>query len=76
MKVKVHRTPEEFDKITLKEFHNLWYNHALTLGQIAKMYGVDRDTVKAKKKAFNLTTFGCAMMTIAGGGKYKKYPIE
>ena len=71
MRVKQERTPEEFSKITQVEFHNLWWNKAMTQGQIAKLYGVTRKEVVAKRKELKLNNFNCAMMRVAGGDKYK-----
>ena len=69
--MKQTRTPEEFEKIDKMEFYRLWFKKALTLGQIAKMYGVKREEVVAKKKEFNLTTYKCAVLSVLGGDKYK-----
>lgn len=76
MKVEQTRTPEEFDKITRVEFYKLWFgarlsDNPMTLGQIAKMYGVDRATVKAKKKELHLTWLLCGFMYVAGGDRWK-----
>lgn len=75
-KVVQTKTPEEFEKITRVEFYRLWFgatmkDNPMTLGQIARMYGVDKKTVKAKKKELGLTWLGCGIMFVAGGDKYK-----
>lgn len=77
MKIEQTYTPEDFDKITRVEFYRLWFGASLrdtplTLGQIAKMYGVDRKTVKAKKKELGLTWLNCGLMYVAGGSKYRE----
>lgn len=70
-RIKQEKTPEEFEKITKKEFHNLWYNRALTLRQIGIIYGVDRKTVNKKRKELKLTTINCALLWFYGGDTYK-----
>lgn len=75
-KVTQTKTPKDFEKITRVEFYNLWFgaswkDNPMSLGQIAKMYGVDRKTVKAKKKELGLTWLSCGIMFVAGGDKYK-----
>lgn len=75
-KVIQTKTPEEFEKITRVEFYRLWFgetmkDNPMTLGQIARMYGVDKKTVKAKKKELGLTWLGCGVMFVVGGDKYK-----
>lgn len=75
-KVTQTKTPKDFEKITRVEFYNLWFgaswkDNPMSLGQIAKMYGVDRKTVKAKKKELGLTWLSCGIMFVAGGDRYK-----
>ena len=75
-KITQTKTPKDFEKITRVEFYNLWFgvswkDNPMSLGQIAKMYGVDKKTVKAKKKELGLTWLNCGIMFVAGGNKYR-----
>lgn len=75
-KITQTKTPEDFKKITRNEFYRLWFgaswkDNPLTLSQIAKMYGVDKATVKAKKKELGLTWLNCGIMFVTGGQKYR-----
>lgn len=75
-KITQTKTPKDFEKITRVEFYNLWFGASwkdtpMSLGQIAKMYGVDKKTVKAKKKELGLTWLNCGIMFVAGGSKYR-----
>ena len=75
-KIEQTKTPEDFDKIARVEFYKLWFgasmkDNPMSLKQIAKMYGVDKQTVKSKKKELGLTWLVCGLMFIAGGDKYK-----
>lgn len=75
-KITQTKTPEDFEKITRVEFYRLWFgaswrDNPMTLGQIAKMYGVDKKTVKTKKKELGLTWLNCGLMFVAGGDKYR-----
>ena len=75
-KITQTKTPEDFEKITRVEFYNLWFgaswkDNPMSLGQIAKMYGEDKKTVKAKKKELGLTWLNCGIMFVAGGNKYR-----
>lgn len=75
-KITQTKTPKDFEKITRIEFYNLWFgaswkDNPMSLGQIAKMYGVDKKTVKAKKKELGLTWLNCGIMFVAGGNKYR-----
>lgn len=72
MKIVQTKTPEEFTKITIPEFFDLWWAKAMTQGQIAKYYGVTRKEVVAKRKELGLTNIKCAFMAQAGGDRYKK----
>lgn len=76
MKIKQERTPEEFQKIDIVEFHRLWYIKALTDKQIAILYGVTKEEVKEKRKEFKLNALNCAVMYLAGGDKYKGKDIK
>lgn len=76
VKITQTKTPKDFEKITRVEFYNLWFgaswkDNPMSLGQIAKMYGVDKKTVKAKKKELGLTWLNCGIMFVAGGNKYR-----
>lgn len=75
-KVEQTKTPKDFEKITRVEFYRLWFGASMkdkpmTLGQIGKMYGVDKKTVKVKKKELGLTWLMCGLMYVAGGERYK-----
>lgn len=75
-KITQTKTPEDFEKITRVELYNLcfgasWKDQPLSLGQIAKMYGVDKKTVKAKKKELKLGWITCGVLFVAGGPKYR-----
>ena len=75
-KITQTKTPEDFEKITRVEFYKLWFgatwkDKPMTLGQIAKMYGVDKKTVKEKKKELKLTWLTCGVLFVAGGNSYR-----
>lgn len=71
MKITQTSTPEEFSKLTRPDFHQLWFNEALTDKQMAKMFRVDVAEVKRKRKALGLNWFSSAMLFLAGGNLYK-----
>lgn len=71
MKITQTNTPEEFSKLSRPDFHQLWFNEALTDRQIAKKFGVDVAEVKRKRKALGLNWFNSAMLFLAGGNLYK-----
>lgn len=70
------RNPETFSKITYEEFYELYFgksihDNPMSLKQIAKLYGVDKKVVKAKKKELHINFLNCAIMFVAGGSKYR-----
>lgn len=69
--MKQTKQPEDFDKLDRVQLHQLWFNQALTDGQVAKMYGIDKQTVREKRKKFGLNWFSAATLWITGGPKYK-----
>lgn len=76
VKITQTKTPEDFAKITREEFYKLWFgatlkDNPMSLGQIAKIYGVDKKTVKEKKKELGLTWLNCGIMFVAGGSRYR-----
>ena len=71
MRIKQEKTPDDFKNIDKIEFYRLWFKKALTMRQIAKMYGITREEVNHTRKEVGYTTFKCAFLSIMGGEKYK-----
>mgnify|MGYP003299368298 CR=1 FL=1 len=71
MKIVPKYTEEDLNKITNWEFHDLWFNKALTDRQMAKLFNVDVSKIKKKRKEFGLNWFNSAMMFLAGGDRFK-----
>ncbi len=70
-KIEPTYTEEEFLKLKRTELHQIWFNEALTDGQIAKLYRTDKKTVKARRKELGLGVISCAFLSITGGPAYE-----
>lgn len=75
-KIEQTRTPEDFTKISRAELYKLWFgarlsDSPLTDRQIAKMYGVTKEEVKAKRKKLKIGWLSCGFMYVTSGDKYK-----
>lgn len=72
MRIIQTKSPDDFKNIKPLELYDLWFHKALTDRQIAKMYGITKNDVKQKRKEFKYTIWRCAILSVAGGTKYKK----
>lgn len=72
IKIRQIKTPDEFEKIKRAELHRLWFNQAMTDKQIATMYGVDKKTVRAKRKELNIKWLNSGVLSVAGRPEYKE----
>ena len=75
-KITQTKTPEDFEHITKKELYALWFgvkmfDTPLSDKQIATMYGVTKQDVRAKRKEKHLNWLSCALLYVAGGKAYK-----
>ena len=71
MKITPKYTEEDLKDITQWEFHDLWFNKALTDRQMAKLFNVDVSKIKEKRKEFGISWLSAGMMYVAGGDKFK-----
>lgn len=71
MKIEQKYTEEDFKKLTLPQLHQIWFNEALTDGQIAKIYCTSKEVVKEKRKELGLTIIRGAFLSITGGKAYE-----
>lgn len=71
-KIEQTRTPEDLQKLTLKEFHRLWFIDAMTDRQMAKMFGVTRKDVKKRRKELKLNMLRAGMLYVYGGPTFKE----
>ena len=69
--MKQIKQPEDFEKLDKAQLHQLWFNEALTDGQVAKMYGIEKNVVKQKRKEMKLNWFSAATLFLMGGSRYK-----
>ena len=64
-------TTEDFEKLTQRQFWELWYNQSLSYRKIGKMYGVDPKRVRQKRKELGLTYFASTYMGLSEKEKQK-----
>ncbi len=48
-------TEDDFEKLTQRQYFDLWYVQGLNYKKIGKMYNVDPKRVRAKRKELGLT---------------------
>lgn len=70
-KIEPKYSEEELMKLTLPQFHQLWFHEALTDKQIAKLYNTSKEVVTTRRKELGLTTINAAMLSITGGKLYE-----
>ena len=58
-------------RLTRQQFHQKWFNEALTDRQMAKLYNTTVKVVKQKRKELGLNWFNSAFLYICGGTQYK-----
>jgi hypothetical protein len=74
-KVEQTKTPEDFQRLTLQQYHKLWFCYAMSDKQMADMFGVTKKDVKEKRKRLGLTLFKAGMLYVYGGPKYREKTI-
>ena len=70
MKITPKYTEEDLQNIKQWEFHDLWFNKALTDRQMAKLFNVNVSKIKEKRKELGLNWFNSAMLFLAGGKQF------
>ena len=70
MKIEPLYTEQDFLKLTLPQLHQIWFNEALTDGQIAKLYRTTKNVVRARRKELHLNVINAAFLSLTGGDKY------
>lgn len=71
MRVVQSKSKEDLERLTRAQFHQLWFNDAMTDSQMAVMFNTDKYTVKAKRKQLGLNMFNCGMLRVMGGKQFQ-----
>ena len=71
MKIESLYSDNDLLRLTRQQFHQKWFNEALTDRQMAKMYNTTVKIVKQKRKELGLNWWNSAFLYICGGTQYK-----
>lgn len=71
MRIEPLYTEKDLKKLNRQQFHQKWFNEALTDRQMAKLYNTTVKVVKQKRKELGLNWFNSAFLYICGGTQYK-----
>ena len=69
--IKQTHTLKDLNNLDKVQFHQLWFNEALTDRQIAKKFGATVKDVKTKRKELGLNWFNCAFLYVGNKEKFK-----